>query len=397
MTFLRNACVVAFCLFSSVVLADPFVVTLSSNGDSRTYSYDSVESAIDTFSNSSLEQLLPSYTAGSAATAQIDLRGLPVTLSFAAASNTLTLNIPGIGVVRNFTGASRNASKDLLVDFFQGQGGQSVLTQILQALAARTPIDPVAGNPNSLLARMGDRDFERGTDYREGFNIAAYQDNRNEFGLGADTGWYSNDIADQKVTSADLSYTRHMSDHNASFLVDMPLSYTQSEGAESYSASLGVGLRKPLTNQWAVTPIVRAGGIGSKDLGAAAVIYSGSVTSDLRLPLSKNNEFQLGNMVGYYKTDGITVGDYSIDYNLSNVRFKNGVALAHRFENLPLAGRVFFNDSRFTGDELFNDSYEEVGFSIIKPYSKLVSAQLGASYLFADGYNGVKLNLDVRF
>lgn len=392
-------CLGAFFCWAETGNAAPFEVTLSSNGDSRSYTYDNVDDLINSVSNRELNELLPSYTSTSAATATVNLRGLPATLSYPGAGTTLVLNVPSIGLTRTFTGATRDASQDLLEDFFKGQEGSDALTQILQELASSTPLDPVAGNPNSLLSRMGDADFARGTDYREGFSVSAYQDNNNDFGIGVDSGWFSNDVANQTVTTATLSYARHLSDHNASLLIDLPMTYIDSDGAQAYSASLGVGLRMPVNTQWALTPIVRVGALGSPDLGSAAVIYSGSVVSDYRIPLSENNEFQLGNMVGYAKTNGITIGDYNIDYDLANVRFKNGVALNHKFANMntPLTGRVFFNDSRFAGDSLFNNNYQEVGVSLIKPYTSIVSAQLGVSYLYADEYDGVRLNLDVHF
>ena len=390
-----------FCLmvFSKVGFAEPFQITLSANGDSRSYTYDNVEDLIDAVSNRELDELLPSYTPTSAATATVNLRGLPATLTYPGAGTTLVLDVPSIGLTRTFNGATRDDSQELLEDFFQGQDGSDALTQILQELASSTPLDPVAGNPNSLLSRMGDADFARGTDYREGFQVSAYQDNKNDFGVGVDTGWFSNDISDQSVTTATLSYARHLSDHNASILLDMPVTYIDTDGGEGYSASLGLGVRMPVNSQWALTPIARVGALGSPDLGAAAIIYSGSVVSDFRVPLSTNNEFQLGNMVGYAKTVGVTIGDYNIDYDLANVRFKNGVALNHSFTQFstPVTGRVYFNDSRFTGDSLFNNNYEEVVLSLIKPYTSIVSAQLGVSYLFADEYDGVRLNFDLHF
>jgi hypothetical protein len=378
--------------------AAPFEVTLSSNGQTRSYSYSNIEDAIDAISGSSLEELLPSYTDGSPTFADVNLRGLDATLSYPGAGTTLVLEIPSIGLRREFTGATRDDSQEELEDFFRGQEGDEVLTRILQELAAETPIDPVAGNPNALLSRMGDHDFARATSYREGLQISAVDRSDHMFGAELEGGWYGTDVVDQDVYSADLNYSYSFDDQLA-LILDLPLTYIESEDAKAYQASLGAGLRMNVTPQWAITPIIRVGGSASEDLGSAAIIYSGSVTSDYRIPVSDRDQLQIGNMVGYYKTDGITVADYRIDYDLSNVRFKNGVALAHEFTDdlVPITGRVFANDSRFAGDDLFNDNYQEYGVSVGRQLGQFSSVDLGASYLYAEDYDGVKVNFNLRF
>ncbi len=386
---------------------DPFDITLTdtTSGETRNFHFNNAEDAVNTFSNTKLSQYLSTYSPTHGVTAAVSLRGLPGTLSYAAGSNTLVLNIPSIGLTQNFVGtggttaAARNNAQDQLENFFKGQNGSAVLTQILRALAAKTPIDPVAGNPNSQLSLMGDRDFKLGTNYLEGFNYSANKDDRNHFETDVSGGRFSNDVSDQTVITAALNYNRRLTDSNVSLIFDLPFTYSDSEGASSYAASFGTGVRVPIMPNWAVTPLVRVAGVGSEDLGAAAVIYSGSVTSDFRVPLDNNNDFQLGNMIGYYKTNGITVGDYHIDYDLGNTRLKNGVALAHRFtpDKNALTGRVFFNDSRFYGDDLFNDYYEEVGVSLLQPYTVRTGLELTGSYLFADNYNGWRLSLDYNF
>ena len=67
---------------------------------------------------------------------------------------------------------------------------------------------------------------------------------------------------------------------DAAVLIDLPVNWVRSGESDSLSGSLGIGVRLPVTDWWSITPAVRAGVAGSVDLGAAAVVYSGSVTSD---------------------------------------------------------------------------------------------------------------------
>ena len=80
--------------------------------------------------------------------------------------------------------------------------------------------------------------------------------------------------------SALVSYRLNFEESNAAVLIDLPVNWVRNGESDSLSGSLGIGVRLPVTDWWSITPAIRAGVAGSVDLGAAAVIYSGSVTSD---------------------------------------------------------------------------------------------------------------------
>ena len=77
-----------------------------------------------------------------------------------------------------------------------------------------------------------------------------------------------------------------------------------------------------------------AGVAGSIDLGAAAVVYSGSVTSDIRWNWG-GWHFGLGNMAGVYRATSVSVGDYDIDYDLTNVILRNGLSVSRDLTESP--------------------------------------------------------------
>lgn len=143
---------------SSFVSAGLFTANFTSGLDSFEESYDSVDDAFDLLTTDNLQSALPSYTDISAATGVIDYRGLPMNFSFTANSPFLTMTIPDLGVTEVFQGATRDESKDLLVAYLEGDGADTV-DRIQQELARVSAVDPVAGNPGSLMGQLVDADF----------------------------------------------------------------------------------------------------------------------------------------------------------------------------------------------------------------------------------------------
>ena len=157
------AAVSAFLPLSAAQAREAFTAVLSANGESRTYSYNSIEDAIDSVSGTSLRTLLPSYRENAPATASFNLRGLAATIEYPTSGSTIVLKVPSAGIERTFTGATRDEAQDAVTEYFKGGGGADV-TKVLQAAVRETAIDPVAGNPDSLMSLMGEADFAQGTD-----------------------------------------------------------------------------------------------------------------------------------------------------------------------------------------------------------------------------------------
>jgi hypothetical protein len=176
------------------------------------------------------------------------------------------------------------------------------------------------------------------------------------------------------------------------------------EGGNVIDGSFAFGVRVPILRRWAVTPMFRAGIVGSVDAGAAQMAYSGTVTSkadfyfqDLRLSVN--------NMVGYYTTDSVSIGNYHIDYNVDNVIFRNGLALEgslnYKLFDDPTSWEVQFVDTRVTGDSWFNNWYDEIVLTLgtRRRATRMTwqDLRIGASYTFGDKFNGFQFLLNYRF
>jgi hypothetical protein len=393
------AAISAFLPLSSAQAREAFTAVLSANGQSRTYSYNSIEDAIDSVSGTSLKSLLPSYREDAPATASFNLRGLAATIEYPTAGSAIVLKVPSAGIERTFTGATRDEAQDAVTEYFKGTGGTDV-TKVLQAAVRETAIDPVAGNPDSLMSLMGAADFAQGTDALGriggdgspnllGFSIEA--------GRGTASGGY-----DQNRVSGTFSYRLNFEESDAAVLIDLPVNWVRSGESDSVSGSLGIGVRLPVTDWWSITPAVRAGVAGSVDLGAAAVVYSGSVTSDIRWSWG-NWHFGLGNMAGIYRATGVSVGDYDIDYDLTNVILRNGISVSRDLTEgrAPLRVTASFVDSRYLGDKLYVKGFDEVSLSFSKGADGgrfgFDRVEVGAAYGFGDNYQRIMGKLKIRF
>ena len=150
---------------------DLFVSVITVDGEIETSGTNSLKALGELFDDESLEALFgASYIPGvSAVSALIDLRGVGGLMAYAANSSELVLAVPSAGFQRTFDGGNRDASEEELQAWLDGNGDQSTtgsqgaLTTLLQQFVAASPVDPVAGNPNSLQSRMFDRDLGLGT------------------------------------------------------------------------------------------------------------------------------------------------------------------------------------------------------------------------------------------
>jgi len=393
------AAVSAFLPLSAAQAREAFTAVLSANGESRTYSYKSIEDAIDSVSGTSLKTLLPSYRDNAPATASFNLRGLAATIEYPTAESAIVLKVPSAGIERTFTGATRDEAQDAVTDYFKGAGGTEV-TKVLQAAVRETPIDPVAGNPDSLMSLMGAADFAQGTDAL-GHSGGVGSPNLLGFSVEAGRGMASGGY-DQNRVSGTLSYRLNFESSDAAVLFDLPVNWVRSGESDSLSGSLGIGVRLPVTDWWSITPAVRAGVAGSVDLGAAAAVYSGSVTSDIRWNWG-GWHFGLGNMAGVYRATGVSVGEYDIDYDLTNVILRNGISVSRDLTEGPTLLRVnaAFIDSRYLGDKLYVKGFDEVSLSFSKGAENgrfgFDRVEVGAAYGFGDNYQRIMGKLKIRF
>lgn len=389
------------CLIPSQVEArDLYVSGISIDGQTAaTRSTNQAREIPKLFDSGTLSQIDPGYVPTDSVVAALDLRGLQGSLSYAVNSDALRLRIPGAGIDVTFSGSSRNDSLDQFEDFLKGDfsaAGFST-TDILQALVAHSPVDPVAGNPNSLQSRMFDSDFRMGTSgafssWAEGSALP----NLVKLDLGAS---YTNSDGFD-VVGIDLPIHASFGFERLALLVDVPIAFTSTEGAWSGMGSGGLGLRVAPFKWWALTPAARIGGVGSLDLGGLAVLYNATLTSHMRFsfgPLSLG----IGNMGGYTSSiDAVEMAGYSLDYELTNWVTRNGGYVEGNFGSdtlgLGLGWRVHGSDVRFFGDDLYLDNYAEVGTGL-GAGAILAGLGLDVSYLFGRNTQGVSARVGLRF
>ena len=181
------------------------------------------------------------------------------------------------------------------------------------------------------------------------------------------------------------------------------------EGAYSYAVGLGGGLTLPINDRWALTPALDYGFMGSLELGSVGQIIAPSLTSSFILPI-RNFKLNIGNMLGYYKSLEISYGDYSVDPGIQNTVLRNGLMLFISTEKFRknTGIELFITDTRFFGNELHIDQYNEIGFSfgskkivrktvkgMIKNYLRDLRA--GVTYTFSSDSSGFSFNFGYTF
>jgi hypothetical protein len=341
--------------------------------------------------------------------AVLDFRGLPTQLAWDSGETTLTFSLPGVFDI-SFTSDTLDGAIDDLEDWLTGdldadQAANDLLNDFLQALVERSPVDPVAGNPNSLQSRMFQSDYRLGTEGPFTSGGERLSPATNLVGLGFEYG-HSN-AGPWAVDALDLpiDYRFNFANPKWSLLFNLPITATFTEDQWSVLASGGMGFQFRPFDWWSLTPMVRIGMAGSIDVGALAVMYSTSVTNHMKYEW-RDITFAMGNTVGFTKTiDGIEINDYEIAYDLTNPYMTNGgyISGGLPFELLgPTGWKIFGQNTQIWGDDVYASSQSEVGaaFEILgqvgeAPYEKL---GLSASYVFGgDDYDGVSLRFRWRF
>jgi len=159
----------ALLLASPAHAIDPFEVSISVGPADAHFSISKFEDVIDQLDPAQLSDD-PNFTAVNPATDQIaidlNFRGITTSLFFATNSNTLDFGMDKAGISESFVGQganARDARKDALEQLFDYlKKNKRALKSILTALARYSPIDPLAGNPDSLFSRRMKSDMDHG-------------------------------------------------------------------------------------------------------------------------------------------------------------------------------------------------------------------------------------------
>ena len=377
-----------------------FNASLCVEGQVASIGANRLQDIIDAIDNEQLSNTFAGYHRDlSGGQFRIDIRGLPVTLGYETNSTQLAFAVPSLGINQTFSGGTRDASNDLFEDYIK-QNGEAILRELLRV----SPVDPLAGNPASVQSQMVVGDYEAGVDAM--YDTAAPG---SAFSAGVRFGSFGLDRFTQNVYTLPLSYSYTFSNRDV-LMVRLPLTYVEVEGAAAYRGMLGLSYKKVLSSRWALTPSLGYGIAGSSDLGSLGHILSASLTSDLQLYNSGKFSLSMGNLLGYYLTLPVRIGDYGVDYNLKNIITRNGLLLSIPLQQRHL-GREFSIDffvtgTWFFGDALYTNNYQEIGFSIgprrsadkREPNLSSHPFGIGVKYTRGEGdVSGVEVNFGYRF
>ena len=404
LAFLLNA-------LCTAVADDLFSVSITVDGEMSSFGFSDVKSAFDQINEDELTEAFSGYTERSMAGATIDFRGLEMRASFVGATSRLVFEVPSIGINETFAGADRDTSLEMLEEFLKDEG-EDILNQIQRALIATSPVDPIAGNPNSLMGTMVSGQFRAGfQDQTTNIDDAAASDGKeahdpdNLFVVGARFGRFTAAEKVSNVLTLPLGYSFRLKESGAglrSVDVSLPITYAEIEGGKSGAVSLGIGLTYGINERWSLSPAAGAGVVGSADLGSAGGIGSLSLTSAYTIPRD-GWSLNIGNMVGYYETLDISLGDYDFNPEVSNTVLRNAlmVSFPSTVADRDVTTEVWGIDTRFFGSDLYTEYYDEFGisFGLTKVSERSIENYLraGVSHLTGDGVEGWRVNLGYSF
>ncbi|MES2961310.1 MAG: hypothetical protein V4694_02890 [Pseudomonadota bacterium] len=347
--------------------------TLVSSGQTVNGSFNSAQDAVDYLNGTNLNQAFGSNVDGQAINISVNYRGLPATLAYNS-GNTLTLNIDGIVTNKTFTGSSRDAAVDALEDYLKASGGD-ILNQINKRLAAVSPVDPLAGNPTSLMSQMNDDDFELAFTDSLHDSTEVDKDGKkigSEMGLGVQYQRYNLAGINSTVYSfSPFSWRKNLGNSETRLLLKIPaLRMVTTDNAKTYQASAAVGFYIPLyKTYWAIAPIASIGAVGSEDLAAASAMHGFSLTN--KLGFDHNGwGLHLGTLYGIYQTDKLQYNGYVSNPGIKNNILKNSVVVGVPIGIMGFGVDLSATKTQFYGTDLYIENAMDYGVGFVK-YSKV--------------------------
>lgn len=383
-------------------------VTSTSGATSSTPSLCS--SKADTFIDSfeSIESISNAYqskTEGVSINARF--ADISLQMSYQPNSAVLSFAFPELGVNQQIVGqgpsvvAARENAEDQFVEFIKKS---NLAGRILKAQAQSSPSSAISG-AGGLIPNMISNDFAIGTSGPVSFTGKDKTSTENLIGVGADASSYKldNSGGTVNVTSIPLSYTvRFDSNPSRRLIFSLPLTMTEIEGAQSYQTGLGMALRLPVQSNWAITPAVKYGVVGSEDRATVAGVYSATLSSVYGFE-ALGLDMAIGNMVGFYQTSKFTSGEYSFDPDVKNSALRNGLLISQPVNifGKKLAVEYSVVDTRYFGSEKpFMKEFQEVGVTVgnnRNAFDNSSFIRAGVGYQTGKGSEAVKANIGYWF
>jgi len=256
-----------------------------------------------------------------------------------AAAGSSTITIPSTGFSRNF------ATTSALTDFLK-KDGSTELAKFFKAMAAQSLVTITDGNPNASTARSASDAYQN-----YGMTFAETKEEkdtdkptgRTGFGIIADIGSFDANGLKGTVYSLPM-FARFKLTDRVGLDFNMPLNYTEIEGAKAFGLGLGLGVpvkviprAKDSPWYWQLTPFGGANATGSRDLAAGGLLANGGVNSLLAYDFGAF-AVSMGNHFSLYEGIPITVSGYKFDPGVSQQILKNGLKL-----DVPIGKRWIFD------------------------------------------------------
>lgn len=408
--------------------SDIFIATISvkntgqSTPTTKTFRANgSFQSIVDKFKNADLTS---EFTGGSgfnqntsSVSGTVSLRGVNVTAQVFTENNvrklvfclglsncvTFQQTLASVSSSSNSRTVRPATSEDIwdqLIDYLKGQGGTALLDDLATSWVSDTSIDPVAGNPRSLMAQMTKSNFNLAANALLTSNTTGL----NLFSVAPSYGYNDTNGIVVKDAYLPLQYSHYFNNNNALFF-DMPISYDQIGQAESYSLALGVGFMHVLIRKrhlvWSLIPSTYAGAVGSIDLGSGTLMFNGALASRLLFPYGKLT-YGITNDISYMETSKVKIGDVETPYDISNTLTSNGFDVTYLFHKDYSVGGFYTLTNRIGGNKWNIVNYNELGVKVamLRNYNNAIYNQMSfsAGYLFGDNdYKGANVTLNFNF
>ena len=367
-------------------------------------SSETAEGLINLIDTNGLQSIAPSYQATSQAAISINFNSVPMTGTFSTNSPVLQVQIPVLGVNQTFNGATREESGDLFLDYLKDNGIIGKIMNYQARNSANSPITGQGGLIPSAIAADFDQNFNNvATQVAAPASVATQQGTNNLIGVSAQyTNLERNGIT-TNVTTLPLTYSiRNDIDPRRQLILSVPISVADVNGARSFHLGAGVAYRKPMNDNWTLTPSFKYSLVGSKDLATVAGLYSISVTSAYLFDLP-DYDIAIGNMVSYNKTAKFSAGDYAFDPDISTLAIRNGVMLSQPvvLQGKKMTVEYSLIDTRYLGgDRPFASNSQELGITLGTNKNAFYSGSYlrgGLTYITAKGSRGFTANVGYWF
>lgn len=128
-------------------------------GIDKVVGFDSVMDIFHAYQDGKLNEYFAGYSTTQNATANLNFRGVPITLTYTGGGSNLRLQIPAIGYDKVFAGATQQEAFTQFKEEMKANAG-GLLKDLVTTTVKTTPYDSIAGNPSSLMNTMADAGFD---------------------------------------------------------------------------------------------------------------------------------------------------------------------------------------------------------------------------------------------